>query len=107
VIGDGLVGQLVGGVLLQLASPPPGDVRVHHGAPHVIVQGGPVVDLAPGEVGLGQRGLDEILGIRLVTGQHVGGPEQRRLTIMDILPESGLIRLGTRPSVIAHDAHAT
>jgi hypothetical protein len=72
-----------------------------------MVQSRPVVDLAPGEVGLGQRGLYEILGVRLVTGQHVRRPEQRRLTIMDIVPESGLIRLGMRPSVIAHDAHAT
>jgi hypothetical protein len=114
VIGDGLVRQFISRVLLQLAPPPPGDVRVDHRAPHVVVEGGPVVDLAPGEVGLGQRGLDQILGVRLVAGEHERRAQQRGLAIVDIFPESGLVRpmprlglgLGTRPSVIAHDAHA-
>jgi hypothetical protein len=92
VVGDGLVGQFVSGVLLQLAPPPPGDVRVDHRAPHVIVEGGPVVDLAPGKVGLGQRGLDQILRVRLVASEHERRAQQRRLAIVDKIPESGLIR---------------
>ena len=110
MVGDGLVGQFVGGVLLQLAPPPPGDVRVDHCAADVVVKGGPVVDLAPGKVGLGQGRLDQILRVRLVAGQHERRAQQRRLAIMDIIPESGLFRswpgLRSRPSVIVHDAHA-
>jgi hypothetical protein len=114
MVGDGLVGQFVGGVLLQLAPPPPGNVRIDHRASDVVVDGGAVVDLAPGEIGLGQRGLDQILGVRPVAGQHERRPEQRGLAIVDIFAEIDLVRgtpglghgLRSRLSVIAHDAHA-
>jgi hypothetical protein len=57
MVRNDLIGQFVGGVFIELAAPPPRDVRIHHCAAHIVVQGGAVVDLSPGNVGLSQRGL--------------------------------------------------
>jgi hypothetical protein len=105
VVGHHLVGQFVGGKFLELAASPPRDVRVDHRAPNVGIEGGPVVDLAPGQVGLGQRGLHQVLSVGPVAGEHDGHPQQGGSAGEDVVTEGGIAVTGFRFLVIADEAH--
>jgi hypothetical protein len=106
MVGNCLIWEFVGGKFFQPPPPPPGDLCIHHGAPHIAVHCCPVVDLSPGQIRLGQRRLQQILGVRAVPGQHDRYPHQRGFPSLDIITESGLVIVGPRLSVIVHDAHA-
>ena len=41
------------------------------------VEGGTIVDLVPGQVRLGQRGLQQVLGVGAIAGQQQRDPQQR------------------------------
>jgi hypothetical protein len=106
VIGDNLIRQLIGRVFLEPTAAPPRYVRIDHRPPYVRVERGPVVDLAPGPVGLDQSGLEEVLGVGPVPGEHDRHPQQGGTPRENILTERGIIIAGSRFIVPAGAAHA-
>ena len=48
----------------------------HQDAPDVSVQRAFVLDAVPGQVGLGQRGLQKVLGVGAVPGQQIGDAQE-------------------------------
>src|SRR5690606_5964091 len=87
VVGDGTVGELLGRVDVQFLPAPPGDLRVDHGAADVPVDGAAVPDAVPGQVGLGERRLEEVLGLGAVAGQLGRGAQQHRSAFRHVRAE--------------------
>jgi hypothetical protein len=106
MVGNRLIGEFVGREFLELSPPPPGYVRVDHRAPDIGVEGGPVVDLAPGQVRLGQRRLDQVLGVGPVPGEHDRHPEQGGSAGEYVLAEGAVVVACPRFPVIARAPHA-
>jgi hypothetical protein len=70
---------------------------VHHGPPHVAIQGAPVLNPVPGQVGLGQSRLQQVLSIGEIPRQEVSGSQQGPAPRGDVVAEleilDGRIRL--------------
>jgi hypothetical protein len=90
VLGDGPVRDVFGGEFLDAAPPPPGDLRVDHGALDVRIERGTIVNPVPSQVGLGQCRLQQILGVGAVTGEQQGDSQQCGTAHGDVLAEGGL-----------------
>jgi len=91
---DGAVGQVDAGTLLgyerhePLRHPPaapPRHLQVVHDLAGVRLRVAGLVQPAPGPVGAGQGGLDQILGQVLIAGEQVGAAQQRRCSRADEL----------------------
>jgi hypothetical protein len=106
VIGYHLIRQFIGRVFVDPAAAPPRYVRIDHRAPHVRVERGPVVDLAPRPVGLDQGRLEKVLGVGLVPGQHDRHSQQGGTPRENIVTERGIVVAGSRFIVLAGAAHA-
>jgi hypothetical protein len=106
VIGYDLIRQFIGRVFLEPAAAPPRYVRIDHRAPHVRVERGPVVDLAPRPVRLDQGCLEKILGVGPVPGEHDRHSQQGGTPRENVLTERGIIIAGSRFVVPAGAAHA-
>jgi hypothetical protein len=104
VIANRDIRHLIGRVLLETAPPPPGDMRVHHRPPYVAIKGRAVGDLVPGEIGLGKRGLHQVLGVRPVTRQSDRHAKEHRSASTHVVTELLLRHMGIAPP--APDAHA-
>jgi hypothetical protein len=105
MVGDGLVGELVGGEFLQPTTPPPGDLRVYHCAAHIVVKRRAILDLAPGQVGLHQRRLNQVLRIGHVSGERERHPQQRGPAPVDVRTELPVVGCRRRLRVIVGHAH--
>ena len=101
-----LVRELAGGELLDPAAAPPRYMGIDHRPPDIGVERGVIVDLAPGQVGLGQGRLHEVFCVGPVPGQHGGHPQQRGPPGEDVITERGILVAGSRFIVIAGAAHA-
>jgi hypothetical protein len=106
VIGDNLIRQLIGRVFLEPTAAPPRYVRIDHRASYVSVKRGMIVDLAPGQVGLGQGRLHQVFGVGPVPGEHDRHSEQRATPGEYVVTEGGVVGAGARFPVIAGAAHA-
>jgi hypothetical protein len=101
-----LVRQIVGRIFLEPTAAPPRYVRIDHRAPYVGVERGPVVDLAPRPVGLDQGGLEEVLGVGPVPGEHDRHSQQGGTARENIVTERGIVVAGSRFIVLAGATHA-
>ena len=72
----GPLGQELGGPLAVPAPPPPAGRGVDQHPAGVRLDRLDLAQALPGQVGLGQRGLQQVLGGGPVTGQQVGGAQQ-------------------------------
>ena len=106
MVGYRLIGQLISREFLEPAAAPPRYVRIDHRAPYVSVKRGMIVDLAPGQVSLGQGRLHQVFGVGPVPGEHGGHSQQRAPPGEHVVTESGIVGAGARFLVIAGAAHA-
>jgi hypothetical protein len=106
VVGHGLVRQLVAGEFLEPTAAPPRYMGIDHRPLDIGVERGVIVDLAPGQVGLGQGRLHEVFGVGPVSGEHGGHPQQCGSPGEDVITERGIVVAGSRFIVIAGAAHA-
>src|SRR5262249_44730463 len=102
------LGQLVAGELVDLALAPLRGAGVHERTAHIAVEGTVVLDAVPGDVRLGERGLQEVFRVAGVRGQRTGGAQQYRTAVADVGGEGRVgVTSGVRPAYGSRLARCT